>query len=145
MQYSTHSYAADDMSIDVWLALQVGGSEAGEAGEQGPQQTGPSQAQPADESLPTTSMLATRPSPAHPQLQSEASPRLPTLHSQAQTGVVQPPFIHQSVLHCARGQELPANTALYGLYRLLPEGLLMVYGISLADIQLVTALHPMPY
>lgn len=142
-------WAADHLSLDVWLALQLGGSEAGEAGEHGPLQPGLFKAQPADESLHTTAMLATRPSSAHTQLQPvEAPPSLATLHSQAQTGVggeVQPAFIHQSVLQRARGQELPANTALYGLFRLQqPEGLLMVYGTNLADIQLVTALHPMP-
>lgn len=132
--------------LNVWLAQQVGATEAGIAGEQGPLQSGPSQAQPAHQSLPPTAMLATRLS-AHPQLQPVEAPSLRALNSQAKTGVgaeVQPAFIHQSVLQCARGQELPASTALYGLYRLQPEGLLMVYGTNLADIQLVTPLIPMP-
>lgn len=135
--------AVEDVSQYVWVALQVGCSQAGEVDEhicQTPLQ--PSQAQPADVSLPSSRAVAT--SGAAQNLLEPDEAMGPT-GLQDQTLAVaraelQPGFIHQSLLQCARGNRLPAKTPLYGLFRTLQEGqVLMVYGTSLLNIALVTA------
>ena len=137
----------DDMLHYIWLALQLGCSQAGEAVErscQTPLQLQASQAQPADVTLPSSTTPA----------MTDATPTLLTPDEAMGLSGVQdqdqavaraemlPALIHHSLMQCARGNKLPANTPLYGLFRTLQEGqMLMVYGTNLLDVEMVTVFH----
>lgn len=126
----------DDMSQYFGVALQEGCSQADGLDEhicQTPLQLQPSQAQPAADAVTTNGSAQTL-------LEPDEAMCLAGLHDQAQAAKLQPGFIHQSLLRCARGNKLPANTPLYGLFRTRQEGqMLMVYGTSLLNTELVTA------
>lgn len=138
--------AIDGMSRYVWVALQAGCSQPDEADEcscETAVQLKASQAQHANTTLPTCTKLAKLDS-AHTLSAPDEAMDLSGLQDQAQAvarAELLPVFIHQSLLQCARGNKLPASTPLYGLFRMLQEGqMLMVYGTNLLNIQMVTAL-----
>ena len=134
-------------SLYVWLALQVGCSQAAEADElssQTPLQLQPSQTQPAGVTLPSITTDAVTDS-AQTMSEPDEAMGLPGLQDQAQAvarAELLPGFIHHSLLQLAHGDKLPAKAPLYGLYRALQQGqMLMVYGTNLCNVELVTAFH----
>lgn len=134
-------------SHHVWVALQVGCSQAVEANEhssQTPLQLQPSLAQPAGVTLPSSTTVAMTGS-AQTLSELDEAMGLPGLQDQAQAvarAELLPGFIHHSLLELAFGNKLPAKKPLYGLYRALQEGqMLMVYGTNLCNVELVTGFH----